>query len=98
MRPGKKLFEYARSGRPERRVRNPRVLTANLRLVLLESRRWRTEDGEVCINEHLGVDIDGRGRMACEHDQIVDPLCTFSAGAQFACRLARPICALLLIV
>src|SRR5262245_17793910 len=98
MRPGKELFEYVRSGRPERRVRNPCIFTANLRLEFPEPRWWRTENGEVGVNEHLGVDADRRGGVACEHDEIVDPLCAFSTGAQFVGRLACPIRAPLLIV
>src|SRR6266571_277741 len=36
--------------------------------------------------------------MACEHDEIVDPLCAFSTGAQFSRRGACPSRAPLLIV
>jgi len=58
----------------------------------------RTQDGQVCINENLGVDADWLRSMACEHDEIVDPLCAFGSGAQFSRRVACPIRAPLLIV
>src|SRR5262249_32937687 len=83
---------------PEHCIRNPPILTPNLRLILLEPRRLRTQDGQVCVNENLGVDADWLRSMACEHDEIVDPLCAFGSGAQFSRRVACPIRAPLLIV
>jgi len=46
----------------------------------------------------LGIDADWLCGMACEHDEIVDPLCTFITGAQFSRRGACPIRAPLLII
>src|SRR5262245_62687016 len=36
--------------------------------------------------------------MACEHDEVVNPLGAFGTGAQFSRRVARPIRAALLVV
>src|ERR1700687_4234977 len=98
MTPALELLQYFRSVGPEHRVGNPPVLTPNLRLILLEPRRSRTQDRQVCVNQNLGVDADRLRGMACEHDEIVDPLCALSTGAKFLRRGARPIRAPLLIV
>src|SRR5713101_3734342 len=52
----------------------------------------------VTAANHLGIDADGLRGMACEHDEVVDPLCAFSTGAQFSRRRACPSRAPLFIV
>ena len=59
-----------------------RGLAANLRFVLLKTRRRCAQDGQVCVDENLGVDADRCRGMAGEHDEIVDPLRALGAGAQ----------------
>jgi hypothetical protein len=98
VRPAQELLEYLGSRGPEDCVRNPPILTPNLRLILLEPRRFRTQDGQICVDENLGVDADRLRGMACEHDEIVDPLCAVSTDAQFSSGVACPIRAPLLIV
>lgn len=98
MRPAQELLQYLGSSGPEHCVRNPPILTPNLRLILLEPCRSRTQDGQVCVNENLGVDADWLRGMAREHDEIVDPLCAFSTSTKFSRRVAGPTRAPLLIV
>src|SRR4029434_8431591 len=52
----------------------------------------------VRVDQNLGVDPGRLCGMACEHDEIVDPLRAFGPDAQFARGRARPIGASLLIV
>jgi len=98
VRPAQELLQDLGSSGPKYFVRNPPILAPNLCLILAEPRRLRTQDGQVCVNENLGIDTDWLRGMACEHDEIVDPRCAFSTGAQFSRRGACPISAPLLIV
>jgi len=98
MRPAEELPQYLGSSGPEHCVRYPPILAPNLRLILLEPRRLRTQDGQVCIDENLGIDADWLCGMACEHDELVDPLTAFSTGAKFSRSGACPIRAPLLII
>jgi len=57
----------------------------------------RTQDGQVGVDENLGIDADWLG-MACEHDELVDPLSAFCTDAKFLRSRACPIRAPLLII
>jgi hypothetical protein len=92
------MFGSLRRRAPERRLRNPPILTANLRLVLLEPRGRRTENREVHVDQDLGIEADGLHGVAREHDQIVDPLRALRIGAQLSRGGARPLRAPLLVV
>ena len=92
------LLQYLGSRGPEHGVWNPRILAPNLRLVLLKPRRGCTQDGQVCVDENLGIDADRCRGVACEHDEIMDPLCALGVGAQFSRGGTGPLGALLLVV
>lgn len=66
--------------------RNPGVLGANLALVLGKTRRRRTQDGEVDIDQKRGVGRRGRRRVAGRHDEVVDAPASVRIEA---CRIER---------
>src|SRR5262249_60668968 len=98
VRPAQELFQNLSSRGPEHFVRDPGVLAANLRFIFLEPRWWRAQDGQVRVDENLGIDADRCRGVACEHDEIVDPLCARSVAAQFSRGGTGPLGALLLVV
>lgn len=66
--------------------RNPGVLGANLALVLGKTRRCRTQDGEVDIDQKRGVGRRRRCRVAGRHDEVVDAPASVRIEA---CRIER---------
>ena len=57
-----------------------------------------TENGQVCVNQNLGIDADWLCGMARAHDEIVDPLCAFGSGAKLSRRGTRPLSASLFVI
>ena len=90
MRPAQELLQYRGTGGAERLIRNPGVFISNLRFVLLEPLGRRAKNGQIRVDEDLGVDADGSHGMTREHDQIVDSLCALSRGAKFSRGVACP--------
>src|SRR4029453_6365619 len=71
-------------------VRNPPVFAPHLLFILLEPRGLRAEDGQVYVDQNLGVDIGRLGGMASEHDEIVNPLRALGPDPQFPPGGGRP--------